>query len=145
MEAEETEKKKIEQLTDAVTRLGSDSQKERWAAHVMPRSEILDLLWAEWIKPVAELPLLATKCGPHFEGAWESDKQTLSDNEWDDAKHLYDLFPGATITYHHQYDQYELSINHPRVCDLIRLMQHIGMYDFGADVIIGGISLTDEA
>jgi hypothetical protein len=138
-----TEQRKKTQLSEAVTRLGTPLQQERWESGVMPHSEALDLIRAEWVAPLVEAGLVPQKNEFHLDADLESngspiemdesDKKTLTDAQWVVSKKAMATIPGAFASYHHQYyyDRDDLG-----GCDVIRLSKKIGEYDFSVDIIL---------
>jgi hypothetical protein len=133
----ELEQRKLAQLTEAVNRLGTESQKERWAAGVMERAEALNLLWQEIVAPLLAAGLEPLKNEPHIPDSYESEKSTLTDEQWVVAKKAIAALPGASAEYYHQYQDYHDDDAEDDSLDLIRLtMRVVGEYDFECDVIL---------
>jgi hypothetical protein len=108
------EARKHEQLTEAVTRLGSDLQRERWEAGVMPVAESIALVEGEALLPLrdAGLSLMpaneehldsddiehAENCGQYGTpdvSYDESHKSTLDDEQWTNLKKLRAAIPSG--------------------------------------------------
>jgi len=130
------DERKLDQLTDAVNSLGSPSQRERWAAGVMPRNEALGLIWRG---PQFAEKLIAGGYEPMFNeihGACDSasQKHTITDEQWAEVKKLMALMPEGTITsYWHQYVEGD---DEAETYDLVRFTRLIGEYKLEADVIL---------
>lgn len=131
---EERNARKVSQLSEAVKHLGSDSQKERWDAGVMPRREVLDLIWNDWVKPLRKAELEPLHNAWHIAGYEdefnESVKETLNDSQWAIVKKVKAVMPEAELEYYHQYDTDE-----DIYCDLVRISQKVGEYDFECDIV----------
>jgi hypothetical protein len=96
------EKQKRNQLDEAVSKLGTESQKERWIAGVMPVGEVVDLIVEDQLKPVyavmdgAELvstneTYLVKDCEDcEIE---TTEKRTLTDEEWATWKKIKSVVP----------------------------------------------------
>src|SRR5690554_4092268 len=134
-EKEECDARKVAQLSEAVKRFGSDSQKERWEADVMPRREVLDLIWNRWVEPLHNAGLEPLHNAWHIAGYEddfsESKKETLTDSQWAIVKKVKAVMPEAELEYYHQYSDDE----DVQGCDLIRISQKIGEYDFECDIV----------
>ena len=132
---QEFECRKLNQLTEAVKHFGSDSQKERWEADVMPRREVLDLIWNRWVEPLHNAGLEPLHNAWHIagyeDGFSESKKETLTDSQWAIVKKVKAVMPEAELEYYHQYSDDE----DVQGCDLIRISQKIGEYDFECDIV----------
>lgn len=137
-----TEARKFCQLTDAVTRLGTKTQSDRWNAGVMARSEAIDLLWHEMVAPLTAAGFEPLKNEYHItektdEGdeieCSEGDKKTLTDEEFVAAKKATALIPSSTAAYYHQYQD---GVDEPETCDLVRLTKTIGEYTLECDVVL---------
>lgn len=135
---QETERKKLTQLTEAVKRFGSASQKERWEADVMPRREVLDLIWDNWVESLRKTGLEPRLNEWHIAGyddddsdLNESTKETLTDSQWAIVKKVKAVMSEADLEYYHQYSDDE----DVQGCDLVRISQKIGEYDFECDIV----------
>lgn len=85
--------KKHNQLGDAVDRRGTDTQKERWSAGVMPVKEAIDLIFSEVTLPLTlagmeTLPSTQYHVGDSDWDQDETEKRTLSDEEWVASKKI---------------------------------------------------------
>ena len=107
-----TAARKLAQLGEAVERLGTDLQRKKWSAGLMPRREAIDLLWHEAFAPLGERALDAEAWhipkidADEYEEApdrEEGPKSTLSDSEFEAAQAAIALIPGCTAEYVHQY------------------------------------------
>jgi hypothetical protein len=136
------ERNKLQQLSYAVEALGTDSQKERWAAGVMPRSEALGLIRSEWLAPLCHAGIDPLHNAYHLEESSEygqeieieeSEKMTLTDEQWAVVKKCCAALPDAQAKYYHQH---QTDVDEPESCDLVRLTQKIGEYTLECDVII---------
>ena len=134
-EKEDCDARKVAQLSEAVKHFGSDSQKERWEADVMPRREVLDLIWNRWVEPLHNAGLEPLHNAWHIAGYEddfnESEKETLTDSQWAIVKKVKAVMPEAELEYYHQYSDDE----DVQGCDLIRISQKIGEYDFECDIV----------
>jgi hypothetical protein len=144
----ELKQRKTAQLAEAVARLGTETQRERWIAGVMPRSEALGLIRAELVAP-----LIAAGFAPII-GVWainsdcmsidededntaceETEKKTLTDEQWIMAKKIMACLPDVAVSYWHQYQTGD-NADPDEVCDLVRLSKKIGEYNFEIDIIL---------
>lgn len=95
--AEEEAARKQSQLADAVTRLGSESQRERWGAGVMPVAEAIGLIVAEAAKPLTDAGISIMDASEyHVEGSdqTETQKRTLNDEQWRKTKKIMTIMGG---------------------------------------------------
>jgi hypothetical protein len=111
------EARKHEQLTEVVNRLGSDLQRERWAAGVMPVAEAVALVEGEALKPLRDAGLTlidptrehldtddiehAGCCGQYGTpdvSYDESHKSTLDDEQWTNLRKLRAAIPQSAET-----------------------------------------------
>jgi hypothetical protein len=133
--AEEAEdEEKLNQLTDVVNRIGSDLQREKWAAGLMAREEVIEMMRNE-VFPDGYLPADeyhlekiegTTRC--------ETKKETLTDEQFAKAKEIINLIQGVTATYHHEY--YGDNDNYPETFDIMRIRKVVGKYTLEADYIL---------
>jgi hypothetical protein len=107
-----TDARKLAQLADAVSRLGSEVQRDKWAAGLMARREAIDLLWNDVFAPLGDRALDTEEWhipkieAEEYEAAperEEGEKLTLSDEEFEAAQAAIALIPGCTAEYVHQY------------------------------------------
>lgn len=137
-EKEECDARKVAQLSEAVKRFGSETQKERWDADVMPRREVLNLIWDNWVESLRKTGLEPRLNEWHIAGYDDDDsdlnesaKETLTDSQWAIVKKVKAVMPEAELEYYHQYSDDE----DIQGCDLIRISQKIGEYDFECDIV----------
>jgi hypothetical protein len=100
---EAEEERRVKQLGEAVARLGTMSQRERWAAEVMPRAEAIELIEAETWQPLRDSDLVLLDDSEwHVDGRnpTTSDLRTLTDDEWSVAREIRRLMPDAKISYY---------------------------------------------
>jgi hypothetical protein len=137
----EIESRKLAQLSEAVARLGTATQKARWVAGVMARSEVIDLIRADVFAAIGadalpsgeyHLPAENDEYGANIEHS-ESDKKTLTDAQFGRVQKILALVPGATATYHHEYYKDHDDID---TLDIARLKKTVGEYAFSVDVIL---------
>jgi hypothetical protein len=137
----EIESRKLAQLNEAVGRLGTDTQKARWAAGVMARSEVIDLIRADIFSflgadalPADEyhLPEETDDYGETIEHS-ESDKKTLTDAQFEKIQSALAKIPGATATYHHEYYDDHDDMD---TLDIARITKTVGEYTLLVDIIL---------
>lgn len=137
----EREARKLGQLADAVARFGTESQKERWNAGVLPHREALDLIWLDAMKPVISAGLYpddGTKyhLGESITSANESEKRTLDDEEWATVKEIRAAL-GEEWEYsywkEYGYDEDGEEVVEAVIC---RVEKRIGEYDFKAEFVL---------
>jgi hypothetical protein len=137
--------KKYHQLSDYVQRIGTETQKLRWAEHVMPVAEAISLVITEATAPLtaAGYVVLSSEdyhLSPDEEDeagntpdVSESDKKTLTDEQFLSAKKIRDLMAGWDYAYysqHYQQDDETISATYIRLC------KKIGMLAISIDVAI---------
>jgi hypothetical protein len=127
---------KTAQLSEAVLRLGTDLQIERWEEGVMPRREALDLIAADLIKPIIADGISVLPAGLHVAGCQEgTEKRTLTDDEFTIAKRVRALMPGWSYSYWHQETDEDSDCDY-EWCNVIRIIKKVGEYDFCFDIIL---------
>ena len=144
-----------EALTAVVARLGTDLQRQKWAVGVMAHSEALDLLFNETFPDYS-----ATGAGPlkntwHVEtertDEWgtdivddydESDKKTLTDEEFVVAAEITAKVPDAKAEYFKQrsYTDDKETVDS---CVLLRLSKKVEGFDLEADYILSSVGMDD--
>jgi len=141
----EEEKKKEEvlrmkQLAEAVARLGTAMQKERWEEGVMPRAEAIDLIVKEATKPLIQAGYEIMDSSEYHVGGedpGQTQKRTLSDGYFAEAKKIRSLMPGWKHTY--WIDQSTEDDHEERqTCVYIKLSNTIGVIDVVFDVELKG-------
>lgn len=147
-EKSEIEQRKINQLADAVTRLGSDVQRERWAAGVMPRSEAIALIRSDLLRPAVEAGLTPLRSdvwhctgdadaiiSQYEYGCEETEKRTLSNAQYENVRRVRDILGDSW-----QYEYYQQTIRYeddePEYVALVRASIDVGEYGFSADILI---------
>jgi len=142
-------------LTSVVARLGTDLQRQKWGAGVMAHSEALDLLFNETFPDYS-----ATGAGPlkntwHVEtertDEWgtdivddydESDKKTLTDEEFAAAAEIIAKVPNAKAVYFKQWS-YTSDKETVDSCVLLRLSKTVEGFDLEADYILSSAGMDD--
>lgn len=141
--------KKLEQLTDVVNRLGTDTQKAKWSSGLMKRSEALDLLWSEtfWL-PLDKIELSAYKnnewvliqvCGEEKYGRdnfEEKSISTLSDIEFENFTKAKNVLGECSREFFVQSYDWDGNEDNCEIITIVRFTKTIGNYDLIADVII---------
>jgi hypothetical protein len=139
---QQAEERKHAQLAEAVARLGTESQKERWAEGLLPTREAIDLIVAEKLAPLDGLRIESpseywvAKCSEECNGTTsESQLETLTDEEWN-AFRLYrtDLAKsGAEIEYYRQ----SRTCEHAKVrASLARVTWTVGEIEIERDIVL---------
>jgi hypothetical protein len=136
---------KYSQMADVVNRLGTPTQRARWAEGVMPHSEAISLIEAEALKPLTDagyevLPADEYHLDPGTDeygddvDVEETEKRTLTNAQYEAAKKIRDLMPGWEYGYYQQY--YSVDGKTTRAV-YIRLSADVGVVHVCADVEIG--------
>jgi hypothetical protein len=136
---------KYSQMSDAVNRLGTPTQRARWAEGVIPNSEAIGLIEAEALKPLTDagyevLPSDEYHLDPGTDeygddvDVEETEKRTLTNAQYEAAKKIRDLMPGWKCGYYQQY--YDLDGKTTKAV-YIRLSADVGVVHICADVEIG--------
>jgi hypothetical protein len=133
-----------------VNRLGTETQKERWTAGVMPIKEAIALIIAETVKPLTDAGIETMDPTEYHIGDadWDQDeteKRTLNDSEWTQAKKIKTILgDGWTYCYWIQtaksfepddYDEEGERTTKRMV--LIRCAKRVGEIEVSVDVEIG--------
>jgi hypothetical protein len=147
---EKIEERKTAQLADAVARLGTDEQKERWEAGVMPRKEALFLIWQEAVSPAIEAGLEPDggngyHMGENVDDEDETEKRTLSAEEWEAAKQIKAALGDEwEFSYWQEsgnyYDEYQSEARIVKAV-IVRAEKTVGEYSLTAEFVI---SRSDE-
>jgi len=141
--------KKAQQLTDAVMQLGSSSQRERWAAGVMPRREAIDLITANARRPLTDAGLVVEDSDSyHVDGDSTSEARikNLDDEKWSVVKSIFTALPSLDREKVDFWRQTGIDTDsgekHVRI--LARLSWTVGLIDIDTDVIINEYRVSAE-
>jgi hypothetical protein len=135
--------KKYRQLDEALKRLGTENQRERWSAGVLPVREAIELVEKEATQPFISADVTIMPADEYHMGGncEESIKKTLSDIQWSVAKKIMDI-GGKSWTYNY----YIQTCQDPDECGdeettakmvLIRCNKKIGEISISFDVDLG--------
>lgn len=146
---EAAEQRRRAQLAEAVDLYGSDSQRERWEAGVLPHREAVDLIYAEAVRPLLDAGLTVEDgTRYHCSGDTRSENtiSRLSTEEWSLARVVPLCVPrGTQISYWRQRGEsegeYGECVRHERV--LARCEWRVGEIEVCADVILRERRTTD--
>lgn len=126
---------KKQQLTEAINRVGTEVQQERWNDGVMPMREAYDLFYADALASLG-MPYHSSKsfvigCDCDSEECEETEKRTLTDEQYLVVKEVKKALPEFNLSYWHQKcnscdDQ----------CDVVRVNKMIGEIEVEADIIL---------
>jgi hypothetical protein len=133
------------QLSDAVSRLGSDLQKQKWVAGLMAHREALDLIYMETFGHIPGAVMGSDFVLPEETDEYDqkiernsTEKKTLTDTQFAKAREIVALAPGATAAYYHEY--YENSDDEENEelpsLDILLLSKKIGEYSISCQIAL---------
>ena len=139
-EKELLQKAKTDQLTDVVSRLGTDLQKAKWETGVMAHKEALTLIWNEVYGAIPDglpgneyhLPEETSEYDEEIERD-KTEKKTLTDEQFTKIQEIIKIVPDAEVSYWHEYYEDHDDMDS---LDLVRLTKTVGQYTLSCDVIL---------
>jgi hypothetical protein len=138
---EEREERKHKQLTEAINKVGTETQKQRWSEDVMPMAEAIYILKTAECESLLKTPLVVYLDTSKYHlpeiddvVCKESEKRTLNDSQFREAKKVRGLMPSWEYEYFVQYYD-DSEYDEKRV--YIRLSKKVGEFDLDCDVLIG--------
>jgi len=127
---------KLTQLAEAVQRLGTQVQKDKWAAGLMANREALDLIAADYFRlvPLAGFTLLPNGAQLGDDGEL-TEKGTLTDAQFVTRQKIAALLPDATIEAQHETGT-DPDSGEDTECDYLKISKTIGLYTVARKVTI---------
>jgi hypothetical protein len=141
------EKRKTDQLSEAVERLGTQSQRGRWTVGVMSRAEAIYLIWKNVFHPLVKAgfrPLPARDL--HLPVVAPDEREytrvqvpgtLLTDSQWKKAERISAIMDGATCDFYtEKYDSVRIEKGDFDELSIMRIRKIVGEYVMACDIVL---------